>query len=112
MSVFKKFQLMMLAVLGIMMGVAGIGSVNANAAAAVNNNIGYSVQAQIPKNQIDKKNSFFELRMKAGQTQTLKTRVYNVTNQEIKVKTAIHTAWTNSGGTIDYVNPAKKFDAV
>ncbi|WP_203637603.1 DUF916 and DUF3324 domain-containing protein [Levilactobacillus wangkuiensis] len=107
MTKFKKFQLIFLAVFGVLMG--GLATVKANAAAQ--NNIGYSVAAQLPKNQIDKRNSFFELKMKSGQTQTLHTKIFNVTNQEIKVKSAIHTAWTNSGGAIDYVNPTKTYDS-
>lgn len=79
-------------------------------AQADGNNVGYSVSAKIPKNQINKNNSFFDLRMKSGQTQTLQVRVYNVTNKDIQVKTAIHTAWTNPGGSVEYVKPAKSFD--
>nr|WP_223876593.1 DUF916 and DUF3324 domain-containing protein [Lactiplantibacillus daowaiensis] len=75
------------------------------------NNIGFSVGAKIPKNQINAKNSFFDLKMKAGQQQTLKTVIYNVTNRDIKVKTAIHTAYTNSNGVIEYVTPTKTYDA-
>jgi len=74
------------------------------------NNIGFSVAAKIPDNQISKKNSFFDLKLTKGQTETLKTTIYNVTNQDIKVQTAIHTAYTNENGAIEYVTPAKSFD--
>lgn len=74
------------------------------------NTVGYSVSAKIPSNQINRKNSFFDLKMKSGQTEKLQVRVYNLTNQEIKVQTAIHTAWTSSGGAIEYVKPATSFD--
>jgi len=56
------------------------------------NEIGFSVAAKLPKNQLHAKNSFFDLKMTPGKTQTLKTVIYNVTNRDIKVKTAIHTA--------------------
>ena len=49
--------------------------------------------------------------MTAGQTQTLQTRIYNTTNRDIRVAMGIHTAYTNSGGAIEYVTPAKKYDA-
>ncbi|WP_334468977.1 DUF916 and DUF3324 domain-containing protein [Levilactobacillus sp. HBUAS67488] len=77
---------------------------------AASNNVGYNVSAKIPSNQIDKQNSFFDLKMNSGKTQTLQVKVFNATNEEIKVKTAIHTAWTNSAGAIEYVNPAKSYD--
>jgi len=108
MSGFKKIQLMVLAVLGLVIGGLVPATVHA---ASVNNDIGYSVEAQLPKNQIDKRNSFFELKMKSGQSQTLQTKIYNVTNEEIKVKSAIHTAWTNSGGAIDYTNTTNSYDS-
>lgn len=82
--------------------------VTAHAAA---NNVGYNVSAKLPSNQINKQNSFFDLRMNSNQTQKLQVRVYNVTNEEINVKTAIHTAWTSAAGTIDYVNSAKSYDS-
>ncbi|AYE59068.1 cell surface protein [Lactiplantibacillus plantarum] len=75
-----------------------------------NNNVGFSVAAEIPKNQIHKQNSFFDLKMASGQQQTLRTVIYNVTNKDIKVRTAIHTAYTNTNGTIEYINPAKSYD--
>ncbi len=75
------------------------------------NEIGFSVAAKLPKNQLHAKNSFFDLKMTPGKTQTLKTVIYNVTNRDIKVKTAIHTAYTNSNGVIEYVTPTKEFDA-
>lgn len=82
--------------------------ITAHAAA---NNVGYNVSAKLPNNQINKQNSFFDLRMNSNQTQKLQVRVYNVTNEEINVKTAIHTAWTSAAGTIDYVNSAKSYDS-
>jgi len=93
--------------LGVLLGL----SLTVQAAkASPSNEIGFSVAAQLPKNQRHAKNSFFDLKMTAGKTQTLKTVIYNVTNRDIKVKTAIHTAYTNSNGVIEYVTPAKAFD--
>jgi len=75
------------------------------------NNIGFSVAAQTPKNQIDKKATFFDLKMTSGQTETLKTTIYNSTNRDIQVSSAIHTAYTNTSGAIEYVTPAKTYDS-
>ncbi|MFC6260508.1 DUF916 and DUF3324 domain-containing protein [Levilactobacillus fujinensis] len=104
---FKKIQLMFLLVVGMIVG----GSVPLIASAASAGEIGFNVSAQIPKNQINKKNTFYDLRMKSGQTETLKVKVFNVSNQDVTVRSAIHTAWTSSGGAIEYVKPGKTFDS-
>lgn len=91
--------------------ISGWGQLVSQAAKAqVNNNVGYSVEARLPKNQLDSKNSFFDLKMTPGQTETLKATVYNQTNRDIKVQVGIHTAWTNASGVIDYTNVPKSFD--
>lgn len=102
----KRFQLVMLLMVSVLVGL-GVPLV----ASASGNDVGFSVSPQIPKNQIHKKNSFFDLKMTSNQTEQLRVKVYNVTNQDITVKTAIHTAWTSSGGAIEYVKPATSFDA-
>lgn len=97
----------------VLLGVLGIFNGSARAAddrTPRNNNIGFSVAAQIPNNQVNKKNSFFDIQLNAGARQTLKTTIYNTTNRDIRVRTAIHTAYTNQNGTIEYVTPAKQFD--
>jgi len=105
---FKRVRLVLLAIVALIgMGLFSLGD---NAQAATNN-VGYSVAAKLPSNQMNKQNSFFDLRMNSNKTQTLQVKVYNVTNEDITVKTAIHTAWTSSAGTIDYVNSAKTFDS-
>ncbi|WP_318766431.1 DUF916 and DUF3324 domain-containing protein [Lactiplantibacillus carotarum] len=96
------------AVLVLLLGVTS--SVPALAASGQNNDIGFSVAAHIPKNQINTKNSFFDLKMTKGQTETLATTIYNETNRDIRVQMAIHTAYTNSNGTIEYVKPAQTYD--
>lgn len=106
MTKLKQLQYVMLLIVGLLIGIAPLA-----AHADSTGNVGYNVSAKIPTNQINRKNSFFDLRMKSQQTQQLHVRVYNVTNQEIKVKTAIHTAWTSSGGAIEYVKPATSFDS-
>jgi hypothetical protein len=106
MSGFKKLQLMVLAIFSVVLGL----SVPVISKAAVANDIGYSVEAKIPQNQIDKNKSFFDLAMKPGQTETLQTRIYNVTNQNIRVKSQVNTAWTGSSGAINYMSAAKSYD--
>ncbi|WP_020090308.1 DUF916 and DUF3324 domain-containing protein [Levilactobacillus parabrevis] len=104
---FKRIRLVLVMIIGLIFGGFILSESDAQAAT---NNVGYSVAAKLPSNQINKQNSFFDLRMNSDKTQTLQVRVYNVTNEDIKIQTAIHTAWTNSGGSIEYVTPAKSFD--
>lgn len=104
----KRIRLVMLLVLGVALG--GFLSLAPKVSAATNN-VGYNVAAKIPSNQINKQNSFFDLRMNSQKSQRLQVRIYNVTNQDITVETAIHTAWTNTTGAIDYVKPAKSYDS-
>ncbi|ETY74172.1 cell surface protein [Lactiplantibacillus fabifermentans T30PCM01] len=74
------------------------------------NDIGYSVAAKIPSNQINKNNSYFDLKLQSGQSETLQAVIYNTTNRDIKVQTAVHTAYTNANGVIEYVKPTTTFD--
>jgi len=104
----KKLYLLMLVGVGVLLGASV--PVIANAAGATGQ-VGYNVSAKIPKNQISKKDSFFNLKMKSNQTEKLQVRIYNVTDQDIKVKSAIHTAWTSSAGAIEYVKPATSYDS-
>ena len=48
--------------------------------------------------------------MTRGRQQQIQTTIYNVTNADIKVQTAIHTAYTNGNGIIEYVTPTKSYD--
>lgn len=80
-------------------------------AASDDANVNFNVQAQIPDNQIDKKQSYFDLKMNPGQTQTVSTVVQNTSDKEMKIKNEIHTAHTNENGQIEYVAEAKKQDS-
>lgn len=111
MTTSKHFGWWLLGLMGVALGLTGMFKAQAASSSKQTNNIGYSVSAKLPKNQLNKKESFFDLKMKTGQKETLKAVVYNVTNRDIKVQTAIHTAYTNNNGTIEYVTPAKSFDA-
>lgn len=72
--------------------------------------VGYSVEAVIPNNQIDKQKTYFDLMMEARQKQELTVAVYNNTNESITVNTAITNAYTNSNGLIVYDERKKPLD--
>lgn len=69
---------------------------------AAEGDVGYSVQAKIPTNQIDKKQTYFDLKMKPKQKQTVEIDVKNNSNEEIQVEASVNYASTNRTGTIDY----------
>lgn len=100
-------------ILGIMMGLgAGPSVVRAGSTGnSQTTQAGFSVSATIPDNQINKQNTFFDLKMSAQKQQDLQATIYNSTNQEITVATAIHTAYTNKNGSVEYVVPTNKYDA-
>ncbi len=104
----KQFQSFLI-VLTSLIGLAQILPVQA-ADKGLTNDVGFSVAAKLPKNQIDPQHSFFDLKMTAGKTQRLQAVVYNATNRDIQIQTAVHTAYTNSNGIIEYITPAKTFD--
>lgn len=75
---------------------------NFTEAKAAEGDVGYSVQAKIPANQIDKKQTYFDLKMKPKQKQTVEIEVMNSSNEEIQVEAAVNYASTNRTGLIDY----------
>lgn len=64
--------------------------------------VGFDIQALIPDNQVNRKNSYFDLRMKPKQKQTLQIIVNNTSDQDSTYKIAVNQAYTNSQGLIDY----------
>lgn len=64
--------------------------------------VGFSVRAIIPKNQIDPMKSYFDLKMKPGQKQVIKIQVFNSSSQEETIEMDITFATTNRNGLIDY----------
>lgn len=71
---------------------------------AEDNTVGYSVRALIPDNQIDKNQTYFDLKMKPKQKQTLHIEIFNSTNEPIEINCHITNAVTNRNGLIDYTN--------
>lgn len=64
--------------------------------------LNFAVTAVIPENQIDKKQTYFDLRMKPNQEQTLEVTMRNDTKEDVIVETNINAAMTNNNGIIDY----------
>ncbi len=62
----------------------------------------FAVTAVIPENQVDKNQTYFDLKMEPGQKQTLQVQMKNDTDKEVVVETHANAAITNSNGITDY----------
>lgn len=62
----------------------------------------FSVDIDIPENQIDKEKTYLDLLMKPNQKQEIPYTLYNDTSKDIIVEMTIHSATTNSNGVIEY----------
>lgn len=62
----------------------------------------FSVDIDIPENQIDKEKTYLDLLMKPNQKQEIPYTLYNDTSKDIIVEMVIHSATTNSNGVIEY----------
>lgn len=78
--------------------------------AQADSTINFGVQAEIPENQIDKKQTYFDLQMSAGKKETIYVDVSNPTNSKVTVEVEVNSATTNGNGIIDYSERNKKPD--
>jgi len=98
--------------LGLLIGIL-LGSLTLVAKA---DNLNYTVTADLPKNQITEKVSYFDLLVKPSQKQTLTIRIKNSDSQAHRYVVSPNRAITNDNGVIDYshnnakADPSAKFD--
>ncbi|GEK33433.1 DUF916 and DUF3324 domain-containing protein [Kurthia sibirica] len=97
MSFFKKISVLFVSVLFFSATVAGLMSKSASAA-----ELNFSVTSVLPDNQIDKKQSYFDLKMKPGQEQTVYVMLDNATDKKVTVMVSANEAKTNINGTTQY----------
>nr|WP_242700704.1 DUF916 and DUF3324 domain-containing protein [Enterococcus sp. DIV0212c] len=71
--------------------------IEANAA-----DMNFSVEANIPENQVDKSQTYFDLRMKPEQKQDISITIKNSSDQPATFSVVPHIAVTNQNGVIDY----------
>lgn len=67
--------------------------------------VGFTVKANIPENQIDKKQTYFDLKMEKGQKQELVVNITNNSNEKLIVSIKTISASTSKYGLIDYQTP-------
>ena len=65
-------------------------------------NLAISVNAILPENQHNKDATYYDLRMKPGQKQTLDFELINPSEKDVTVQLELNDATTNDGGAIDY----------
>lgn len=69
---------------------------------------GFYVSANLPKNQLDDSASYFDLEMKPEQKQTISVDIYNEKSKEMKISVYAANASSNSNGIIDYTKQGIK----
>lgn len=79
-------------------------------AAAQTQSANYTVQAELPDNQINKKVNFFDLKVTPNSTQDLKIRVNNNDTKDHQYLVEVNQAFTNSNGIVDYSQHGLKKD--
>ncbi|MDR0879256.1 MAG: DUF916 and DUF3324 domain-containing protein [Clostridioides sp.] len=62
----------------------------------------FSVNTNIPTNQVDKQKTYFDLKMDPGANQTVSMVLKNTTDKDIVVQTEINSAKTNTNGVVEY----------
>lgn len=72
----------------------------------------FNVRAEIPENQINQNNSYFDLLVEPGQEQTLIVTVNNTSNEPIEVTVDVNNAATNTNGTIMYTTHGIKDESM
>lgn len=84
---------------------------NSAKANTVNNaSIGYSVSKIPSKQEINSRNSFYDLKVKPDHSYTISARIFNATKKKVVVSSDIFTTYTNDNGQIEYTNEAKSYD--
>ncbi len=64
--------------------------------------VNYSVRAIIPENQLDKQQTYFDLRMKPGQKEVINVEIFNSSNEDTNINVYITNPITTRNGLIDY----------
>lgn len=73
-------------------------------------NVGYSVRAIIPDNQINQDITYFDLRVKPNQKQIIYVELFNSSKEDMEIEVHITNPITNRNGLIDYTNINAKLD--
>ncbi|MBD9366693.1 DUF916 and DUF3324 domain-containing protein [Leuconostoc mesenteroides] len=70
----------------------------------------FTVNTNIPDNQIDKKKTFFNLKVQPKQRQRVTVKLTNTTVNDITVNVSVNSAKTNANGVVEYGKTNIKID--
>lgn len=70
----------------------------------------FTVKAELPENQINKKMTYYDLDVKPGQKQKIGLMVTNNSDKEAKFDVSPNQSTTNKNGVVDYSKRLKVFD--
>ncbi|MGX7149432.1 DUF916 and DUF3324 domain-containing protein [Enterococcus ureasiticus] len=73
--------------------------------------MGYSVKAIIPENQIDKTKTYFDLKMTAGQIQNIDLEIKSNSTETLNLVVEPYSATTNQNGELEYSIEPEKNDS-
>lgn len=72
--------------------------------------LSFYVTPVFPESQIEGSNSYFDLNLGAGETETLALKLQNASSEPIQVQVTPHTAYTNVHGVVEYGKDAQEPD--
>ena len=73
--------------------------------------LSFYVTPEFPESQVEGSNSYFDLNLAAGATETLALKLQNVSSDPIQVQVTPHTAYTNVHGVVEYGKDAQEPDS-
>ncbi|MFD1472014.1 DUF916 and DUF3324 domain-containing protein [Companilactobacillus mishanensis] len=101
----KKFLTLLFCSMFALAGFLGFNSSTVKADA-----VKYTVSAEIPNNQVNKKLTYFDLKVAPNSTQDLKIKIINNDSVEHTYDVAVNRASTNVNGLVDYSQHGTKKD--
>ena len=72
--------------------------------------LSFYVTPEFPESQVAGSNSYFDLNLAAGETETLSLKLQNASSEAIQVQVTPHTAYTNVHGVVEYGKDAQEPD--
>lgn len=70
--------------------------------------LNFSVEPQIPDNQVDKNNTYYDLNVKPDSKETVTVKLTNETEKGVRIAVNLGRAYTNSAGVVQYDSTEKK----
>lgn len=101
MTKLNKLMLVIAVIVSVFIGATTTGNASA---------LPFSVNPILPKNQVNTLHTYFDLKVKAGDTQKLRVVLVNDTKKAVVVKPIINAAKTNVNGVVDYSDATLKLD--